>query len=92
MSVTLFTLFVDDPKPVLDWLNQYGGVHVVRKQTVQIASGWSMKVALDDPNLSDRFRSHWSDVLVTLDNRRRWIQQGWASAHRGLSRRPAGAE
>ncbi len=56
MSVTLFTLFVDDPKPVLDWLAQHGGGHVVRKQAGPIASGWSMKVALDDPLLSDRFR------------------------------------
>jgi hypothetical protein len=75
MSVILFTLFVDDPKPVLDWLTQHGGEHVVRKQAVQIASGWSMKVALDDPTLSGRFRSQWGDVLVTLDNQRKWIQQ-----------------
>jgi hypothetical protein len=75
MSVTLFTLFVDDPKPVLDWLAQHGGGHVVRKQAGPIASGWSMKVALDDPLLSDRFRSQWCDALVTLDNARKRIEQ-----------------
>ena len=75
MSVTLFTLFVDDPKPVLDWLSQHGGAHVVRKQAVQSASGWTVKVALNDATLSGRFGSQWADALVTLNNQQRWMQQ-----------------
>ena len=75
MSVTLFTLFLDDPKPVLDWLAQHGAGHVVRKQAVQMAWGWSMKVALDEPSLSARFRSQWRNSLVTLDNHQRLVQR-----------------
>jgi hypothetical protein len=75
MSVQLFTLFLDDPKPVLNWLAQHGGTHVVRQQTMQIVGGWAMKVALDDPSLAGRFRSQWADGLVTLDNQRKRMEQ-----------------
>jgi hypothetical protein len=75
MSVTLFTLFVDDPEPVFEWLALHGGEHVVRKQAVETASGWSMKVALNDPDLSNRFSVRWGDVLATLENQRKWVIQ-----------------
>ncbi len=76
MSVTPFTLFVENPEPVLGWLSEHGTEHVVRKQAKQIASGWSMKVALDDPYIADLFRCEWRDVLVTLENQQRWLQEG----------------
>jgi hypothetical protein len=39
MSVGLFTLFLDDLKPELNWLAQHGRNHVVRQQAAQIAGG-----------------------------------------------------
>ncbi len=72
----LFTLFLDDLKPELNWLAQHGGSRVVRQQAVQIGGGGSpMKFALEDPSLAGRFRSQWDDGLVTLDNQRRRTEQ-----------------
>jgi hypothetical protein len=77
MKVTLFTLFVSDPEPVFAWLIRYGEGHIVRKVARRhpSGSGWAMKLALDDDHVSDAFRSHWADDLVTLENHRRMVER-----------------
>jgi hypothetical protein len=39
MSVELFTLFVDDPAPVFEWLAKHCQGHVIRQQAVAIPGG-----------------------------------------------------
>jgi hypothetical protein len=35
-----------------------------------------MKVTLDDPSLSEMFKSRWASDLLTLDNHRKWMADG----------------
>ena len=85
MSVTLSTLFLDDPEPVFAWPDQHGGSHVVRKQAKQMASGWFVKVAFDNTDLSAKFGSRWGDAVLTLDNQRKWLEQRRLSASRSTT-------
>jgi hypothetical protein len=75
MSVKLFTLLLDDPEPVFDWLRQHGEGHVVRQQAERIGSMWPMNAALDDPRVCDSFRAQWFDVLVTFKNQLKWLRR-----------------
>jgi len=77
MSVTLFTLWVDDPEPVSRWLDDHAQQHVARNQAAKLpAGGWTMWIGLDDADLSSRFQSDWTDVVVTYENHRRWMAEG----------------
>ncbi len=78
MSVTLFTLLVDDPVGVFEWLALHGGEHVIRKQARETVGGWFVKVALDDKELSGRFKSQWADSFATLENHRSRLARGRA--------------
>ncbi len=76
MSVTLFALFVSNSDSVFRWLAEHGGDHVVRKHARCFERGWTMKVTLDDPSLSEMFKSRWASDLLTLDNHRKWMADG----------------
>ena len=61
MSVQTFTLLVDDPQPVFDWLDAEVETGLVRQRADQTVRGWTFRVAFDEPDAARRFEERWRD-------------------------------
>ena len=58
-----YSLLVEDPQPVFDWLAGHVQPAVVRQRADDTLRGWSFRVAFNDPEAAKLFESQWSDCF-----------------------------
>jgi hypothetical protein len=55
-----FTLLVDEPGPVFEWLRTQAGSALVRQRADDTVVGWTVRVALDADDAAARFAERWA--------------------------------